>query len=661
METMDKILHLQPVAMARFHKNVPPELEQIVSKCLKKDRGLRYQSASELCTDLKRLKRDTDTGILAAEASKPKPSLPFLWGASLLLFGIIAVAGFWFLRSRKETTEVPLFPVPFTAYQSTEWSPTFSPDGNQVAFIWNGVKQDNWDIYIKQIGNESLRRLTSDPHVDAHPAWSPDGLSIAFLRYMGGGKRIVMLIPANGGRERQVVELPMLKVEPMSRLLCWHPGGKWLAVACDQDSAVAPSAIFLLSTETGERRRLTSPPKGTRLDTNPAFSPDGRSLAFVRYNHGQTSEIYLLRFSAGLLPEGEPKQLTSMNLDTCYPAWMPDGKEIVFASGSKSHACRLWRIPASGSSPPRPLPFSSEVNGLDPAISLEKHRLVYAVWAVDENIWRCQIPNDIRKPEPPKSLMASTRVQEQVQYSPDGKAIAYLAWASGTSEIWVCDKDGSNPLQLTHLGGPMPGAPRWSPDGQKIVFALPSRGETNIYIIPAQGGELRQLTYTTFNELAPSFSRDGNWIYFGSDRSGDFQVWKMPSKGGDAVQVTRKGGSHPQESMDGKMLFYLKPINLDYDELWKVPVEGGEELRVLEKVLLWNFQVQEHAIYYISQPGPTRTPFLLYDFASRKIETIALIQNPVGIGFTVSPDEQEILYMQGGGARSDLMLVENFR
>ena len=169
------------------------------------------------------------------------------------------------------------------------------------------------------------------------------------------------------------------------------------------------------------------------------------------------------------------------------------------------------------------------------------------------------------------------------------------------------------------------------------------------------------MTYTTFNELAPSFSRDGNWIYFGSDRSGDFQVWKMPSKGGDAVQVTRKGGSHPQESMDGKMLFYLKPIDLDNDELWKVPVEGGEELRVLEKVFLWNFQVMEHGIYYVPQPGPTRTPFLLYDFTSRKIKTIALIENSVGIGFTVSPDEQEILYMQGGGARSDLMLVENFR
>jgi Tol biopolymer transport system component len=218
-----------------------------------------------------------------------------------------------------------------------------------------------------------------------------------FVRVLNASKAAVMLVPANGGRERQVAELSVLNVAEMSRHLCWHPGGKWLAVECDQDSAAAPSAIFLLSTETGEKRRLTSPPKGVRWDTSPVFSPDGRSLAFARYTFGDVSEIYLLTVSPGLLPEGEPKQLTSLNQDTSFPAWMPDGKEIVFASGSKSQDCHLWRIPVSGSSLPRPLPFSSEVNGLDPAISLEKHRLVYSVYSVDANIWRCQIPKGIAK------------------------------------------------------------------------------------------------------------------------------------------------------------------------------------------------------------------------------------------------------------------------
>jgi Tol biopolymer transport system component len=114
---------------------------------------------------------------------------------------------------------VPLVPVPFTTYPGFEASPSFSPDGNQVAFAWNGEKQDNFDIYIKQIASGSNRRLTLDPNSDFDPAWSPDGQFIAFLRDLGRGKVAVMMIPANGGRERQVVELQRQDVGGL-QILC---------------------------------------------------------------------------------------------------------------------------------------------------------------------------------------------------------------------------------------------------------------------------------------------------------------------------------------------------------------------------------------------------------------------------------------------------------
>ena len=104
--------------------------------------------------------------------SKPKPRRLWLWAAALLLMVMIAAAGFWIVQPGKEKSEAPMLPVPFTAYRGWVDTPSISPDGKQVAFDWKGEKQDNFDIYIKQIGSETPRRLTTDPHYDFGPAWS---------------------------------------------------------------------------------------------------------------------------------------------------------------------------------------------------------------------------------------------------------------------------------------------------------------------------------------------------------------------------------------------------------------------------------------------------------------------------------------------------------
>ena len=102
---------------------------------------------------------------------------------------------------------VALTAVPLTTYQGREQEPTFSPDGNSVAFAWNGEAEDNWDIYVKLIGPGPPLRLTTDPAVDVSPAWSRDGRSIAFIRALGG-RATVIVLPSLGGPERQVLEFP---------------------------------------------------------------------------------------------------------------------------------------------------------------------------------------------------------------------------------------------------------------------------------------------------------------------------------------------------------------------------------------------------------------------------------------------------------------------
>src|SRR6516225_7211404 len=111
-----------------------------------------------------------------------------------------------YVARRSSLPTVSMTPVPLTSYPGRELQPSFSPDGNEVAFVWNGEKQDNFDIYRKQIGTDKPLRLTTDPAKDFSPAWSPDGRSIAFGRLLSPLRSGVFIIPALGGPERKLGE-----------------------------------------------------------------------------------------------------------------------------------------------------------------------------------------------------------------------------------------------------------------------------------------------------------------------------------------------------------------------------------------------------------------------------------------------------------------------
>src|SRR5262249_21157628 len=172
---------------------------------------------------------------------------------------------------------------------------------------------------------------------------------------------------------------------------------------------------------------------------------------------------------------------------------------------------------------------------------------------------------------------------------------------SGPSEIWTCDKDGANLVQVTVTAWPETAAPRWSPGGSQLVFHARPKGSGDIFTVPAGGGTPTRVTDDPADEWGSSWSRDGRWIYFGSRRSGRFEVWKTPAGGGTAVKVTTNGGVAPLESPDGQHVYYVKGL-----ELWRIPVNGGNESRVLESLSDWSrFALTESGIYFIPGPQPS--------------------------------------------------------
>jgi len=661
VSTLSAILKEEPKPPSSVAEDVPRDLEKIVARCMRKDPGRRFQLMEDVKIALEELKEESDSGKLttgtpAQLAAAQKPPNRLL-AAGLLALGLALIgSGIWLRVFHPGVTGgPPSRVVPLTSYPGLEIEPALSPDGKQVAFAWNGEKEDNYDIYVKLVDAGTPLRLTTNPQPDYAPAWSPDGRYIAFLRWSPSGAE-VYVIPALGGSERKLAQTEAVEAgggtASTGYQLSWTPDGKFLAIV-DRDSPKEPNSIFLLSTETRGKRLLTFPPKDGFGDVYPALAPDGRTLAFVRMRTDQTRDIYLQPIAASA-PGGEARRLTFDERVVNGIDWTPDGRSILFSS-DRSGTWEIWKIPASGGQPER----VAIGNGHHPSMSRDGHRLAFARSISDYNIWRVPGPGATDKGTPPTRLIASTQSDFEAQFSPEGKRIAFSSDRSGSFEIWVCDSEGLNPVQLTSFGGPAVGSPRWSPDGRWIAFDSTKEGQRDIYVVSAEGGAARRLTTEPSLDVRPSWSGDGRWIYFGSNRSGDWEVWKLPAEGGSAVQVTRKGGREAFELPDGRFLYYTK---FGADGIWRVPVDGGDETKVLDQGRQNYWALCRECLCFLSRTASGAPVIRFYSFATGRLTDIVELPKAKGYNhLAVSPDGKWILYSQLDRVDSDLMLVENFR
>ena len=337
----------------------------------------------------------------------------------------------------------------------------------------------------------------------------------------------------------------------------------------------------------------------------------------------------------------------------------------------------MWRVtvssPTGRGAEPQRLAALGE-NNARPAISRDGRRLAFAHFFLRSSIWRVAARTDpIRegtKHSTPvtdaKLLVASTRNDDSPQFSPDGKRIAFVSTRSGHFEIWVCDADGSNAVQLTSFNGVGVTTPRWSPDGTRIAFDSDEAGSIDIWVVGANGGKPQRMTTNPANDGDPSWSHDGHWIYFDSERTGRVQMFKIPSSGGEAVQLTKDGGVAPLESADGKFLFFASPDPESKaggaSRLWQVPVNGGEASKVIEDLRSYiDLAVVDGGAYFIpKRSAGSGSSIQFLSFATNHISTIATLEKPLGMGLAVSPDGKWILYSQVEESGSELMLVENF-
>jgi Tol biopolymer transport system component/DNA-binding winged helix-turn-helix (wHTH) protein len=572
------------------------------------------------------------------------------WIAAFLLVGFTALMVFRI--ARWEVTAVPRVK-PLTTWPGEEGQPRFSPNGQQIAVVWSGAANDNLDIYLKRIDEDSSVRLTTDPQADTSPAWSPDGRAIAFIRSSNRGVG-VYVVPAAGGTERQVAALRRLATPVRARILDWCGDGRALIVV-DRNSPGDPFHIVRVSLDSGTRDRITSPPRQSYGDIHPEVSPDGQMLAFTRAVTPGATDLYVLPISGG-----EPTRLTFDNSHISGLTWSEDGRSIVFSSerGAMAGTGSLWRVRVDKSlSRNEPKQLSGiGPRAVAPVIARQGRLLAYQEHFQDTNVWRAPT---IRR-EPPQSLISSTREEVHPDYSPDGARVAFASNRTGNWEVWTAHADGSNPTQVTSFAAAPAWHPRWSPDGRLIAFDHPTEGNADIHTTTPEGNSQR-VTWEPSQEVTPSWSGDGRSLYFSSNRTGTFEIWKMDIDRRDqVVQITHHGGTNPLESPDRKRLFYTKRAAAGL-EIWSTKVNGGDEVRVLGPIRSPAGWVPTPEGLYFIEPA---SQIVFHRFATGDAERVVAMPKDSavgGSGLALSPDGRWLLFGQMDRSGADIILVENFR
>jgi len=305
LSTLAQVLNQEPAPLHDILPLIPPELEKLIARCLRKDPERRLRSMADLKVTLQELKEESESGALASSVASARPQARSRWRWSTAAAICVITAGLlWFLRPLNRIQEPSLKEVPLTSYVGSENAPSFSPDGNQIAFSWSGEKQDNNDIYVKLVGPGAPLRITENPASDNWPAWSPDGRTIAFLRDFGTGKFGVFLIPALGGPERKLLDVFIPEAEWLpGPYLAWLPDSRAI-IFTHKDSSEGSSSLFVQRIDSQDRRQITFPAAGAMGDSSPALSADGSALVFSRMTGVGPGDLWLLAFGTDSSPQG---------------------------------------------------------------------------------------------------------------------------------------------------------------------------------------------------------------------------------------------------------------------------------------------------------------------------------------------------------------------
>ena len=563
-----------------LRRRLKGDLDTIVLTAMRKEPGRRYASAAEIASDVR--------AHLAGKTVRARGSDPLYrvlrWmhrnrraaGVGLVAAAVTAVAATTLVRAGATQILVTSAPTRVPVDPELSLDAELSPDGKRVAFVAGTGK--SMRLFVRELATGRVTALAdSVPGFHRWPRWSPDGTHIALMAdsriydcALSGSCRL-LVAPDSGGS--------------FAAFPAWSPDGKSIAYVQD-------TAILIRDISSGTSRRLPGLP---RTPHSLRWSPDGRWLALVSGNiefvvgtfpwssilnvgNAGQSSIWILSVVGNDTMRVSDAVGRSLNMS---PVWTPDSRALVYVS-NRDGARDVYRVDLDerGRRVGEPQRITTGLFPHTISLSADGHLLGFSVFRLIANIWSVTLsPASTAPASAPIPVTRGAQSVEGLSLSPDGQMLAFDSDRSGNHDIYTVPISGGEPKRLT-VDPHDEFMPDWSPDGREIAYhAFATNGARQLRIISASGGAPSLVADTPINQRQPSWSPDGHALVFDAGRGplGDVYITERGANGSwSTPRVVAADGGTGRWSPDGSHIVYVRA-----DGIWVTTPAGGPSRQVL--------------------------------------------------------------------------------